>query len=247
MLPNEPLISIENAKKLVSLLEQGDNQAANQILQQVNQATSEELFAQVGKLTRQLHDSLGSFQLDMRIADLATEDIPDAKNRLAYVMDMTEQAANKTMDAVEACLPIASDLNQNIQEIIPTWDKLMNRQIELDEFKALCHSVNKILRQSELDSENLQIRLNEVLMAQDFQDLTGQVIRRVIELVKEVEDNLIHLLTVFGTPQKEQQSQQTTEQTKMNGVEGPIIDAVDREDAVASQDEVDDLLSSLGF
>lgn len=246
MLPNEPLISLEDAKQLVSLLERGENQAANDILQKVTQATSEELFAQVGKLTRQLHDSLGSFQLDMRIADLANEEIPDAQNRLAYVMDMTEKAANQTMDAVDACLPIASDLNKNIQDIIPTWDKLMNRQIELSEFKTLCHSVNHILHQSEKDSQSLQTQLNEVLMAQGFQDLTGQVIRRVIELVKEVEDNLIHLLTVFGTPQEEQ-SQQAEPTTKNNGAEGPIIDAEERTDAVASQDEVDDLLSSLGF
>ncbi len=248
MLPNEPLISLEDAKQLVALLEKGENQAANEIVQRVTQATSEELFAHVGKLTRQLHDSLGSFQLDMRIADLANEDIPDAQNRLAYVMDMTEQAANKTMDAVEACLPIATDLNKNIQEVIPTWDKLMNRQIELSEFKALCHGLDKILRQSEQDSEDLQAKLNDVLMAQGFQDLTGQIIRRVIELVKEVEDNLIHLLTVFGTPQQqEEQSQQATEKSNDKGAEGPILDAAEREDAVASQDEVDDLLSSLGF
>lgn len=247
MLPNEPLISLEDAKQLVSLLEQGENQAANDILQKVTQATSEELFAQVGKLTRQLHDSLGSFQLDMRIADLANEDIPDAQTRLAYVMEMTEKAANQTMDAVDACLPIASDLNKNIQDIIPTWDKLMNRQIELSEFKSLCYSVNHILHQSEKDSQSLQTQLNEVLMAQGFQDLTGQVIRRVIELVKEVEDNLIHLLTVFGTPQEEQQSQPAEPTTINNGAEGPIIDAEKRTDAVASQDEVDDLLSSLGF
>ncbi|WP_425456673.1 protein phosphatase CheZ [Catenovulum sediminis] len=243
MLPNAPLISLEDARRLVTCLEQGDNDTANQILHTVTQAASAELFEEVGKLTRQLHDSIGGFQLDMRLADLATEDIPDAKDRLAYVMDLTEKSANKTMDAVEECLPIAVELNENIQNIIPTWDKLMNRKIELSEFKTLCHDVDRLLKQSQSGSENLKVRLNDVLMAQDFQDLTGQVIRRVIDLVKEVEDNLINLLTVFGTPQ----SDKNTNKAEDGGAEGPIINAEERADAVSNQDEVDDLLSSLGF
>ncbi|KMT65505.1 protein phosphatase CheZ [Catenovulum maritimum] len=252
MLPNAPQISLEDAKRLVTCLEQGDNDTANQIIEQATQAASAELFAEVGKLTRQLHDSLSGFQIDERLSNLATEDIPDAKNRLAYVMDLTEQSANKTMDAVEGSLPLAEDLSRNIKEIIPTWDKLMNRQIDLSEFKALCHSVDKLLRQAEVDSETLKSQMTEVLMAQDFQDLTGQVIRRVIDLVKEVEDSLIHLLTVFGEPQKsandsDTQQQEVTSRQTAPGPEGPIIDAEEREDAVASQDEVDDLLSSLGF
>ena len=99
---------------------------------------------------------------------------------------------------------------------------------------------------AERDSAQLHLNMTEIMMAQDFQDLTGQVIKRVIELVKEVEDSLIHLLTVFGEPG----SNNANEEEKAvdnNGVEGPIIDAETREDAVSSQDEVDDLLSSLGF
>lgn len=243
MLPNAPKISLEDARRLVASLEQGDNDTANQIIDSATQAASVELFEEVGKLTRQLHNSIGDFQLDVRIADLATEDIPDAKNRLSYVMEMTEKAANKTMDAVEDCLPIAEGLDNNIKDIIPTWDKLMNRQIELSEFKTLCHDLDSLLKKSQGDAESLKTRLNDVLMAQDFQDLTGQVIRRVIELVKEVEDNLIHLLTVFGEPQPTEKSAKVVN----DGPEGPIIDAEERVDAVSNQDEVDDLLSSLGF
>ncbi|NTS76376.1 protein phosphatase CheZ [Catenovulum sp. SM1970] len=230
------------------MLEAGDNDGANNVLEQCTKAASEELFAEVGKLTRQLHDSLRDFQLDPRISNLATEDIPDAKNRLEYVMTKTEQAANKTMDAVEASIPIANKLHDDIQNVIPSWDKLMTRQIDLSEFKRLCHSVDEILKAAEGDSEQLKEKLNEVLMAQDFQDLTGQVIRRVIDLVREVEDNLIHLLTVFGASESQENQQAAETEVGLDETaEGPIIDAEERSDVVSGQDDVDDLLSSLGF
>ncbi len=241
-----PQISLEEAKALVVALEAGDNESANQIISNVASPENKELFAEVGKLTRQLHDSLTSFQLDPKIANLATDDIPDAKERLSYVMNMTEQAANKTMDAVDSSLPLADKINNSLTELKPEWDKLMQRQIQLGEFKSLCYSINEFMETAEKDSAQLHLNMTEIMMAQDFQDLTGQVIKRVIELVKEVEDSLIHLLTVFGEPEsnKANEEEKTVDN---NGVEGPIIDAETREDAVSSQDEVDDLLSSLGF
>lgn len=240
-------LSLEDAKQVVALIEANDIEAANQLLEQAAKMASAELFSEVGKLTRQLHDSLRDFQLDPRLANLATEDIPDAKNRLAYVLEVTEQAANKTMDAVEASLPVADKLNSNIKSVVPTWDKLMTNKIELSEFKTLCHEVDGLLKEASGDSEMLRAQLNDVLMAQDFQDLTGQVIRRVIELVREVEDSLIHLLTVFGAPETEEESEPQQAEAADLVAEGPIVDAEERVDVVAGQDEVDDLLSSLGF
>jgi chemotaxis protein CheZ len=88
--------------------------------------------------------------------------------------------------------------------------------------------------------------MTDVLMAQDFQDLTGQVIRKVIDLVREVEDSLINMLTAFGVTESEQKEKATLK-TGENLVEGPIVNTEDRDDVVADQDDVDDLLSSLGF
>lgn len=241
-----PQISLEEAKALVVALEAGDNDSANQIIGGIASPENKELFAEVGKLTRQLHDSLTSFQLDPKIANLATDDIPDAKERLSYVMNMTEQAANKTMDAVDSSLPLADKINNALTELKPEWHRLMQRQIQLGEFKTLCYSINEFMESAEKDSAQLHLNMTEIMMAQDFQDLTGQVIKRVIELVKEVEDSLIHLLTVFGEPASIIANEEV-EAVDNNDVEGPIIDAENREDAVSSQDEVDDLLSSLGF
>lgn len=250
----EAPLSLEDAKRLVELLEKGDNQAATDLISEVMVLDSAELFAEVGKLTRQLHDSLNSFQLDPKLADLANEDIPDAQSRLTYVIETTEKAANDTMDAVETSMPIAEKLHAGIAKVLPEWKKLMNRQIQLGEFKSLCYELDTLLEESSIETDKLNALLTEVLMAQGYQDLTGQVIRRVIELVKEVEDSLVYMLTMFGAPEMSGRVVKVDENTHISDkgsdkvkAEGPIIDADSRDDVVSGQDDVDDLLSSLGF
>lgn len=246
-----PLITLNQARELVQLLEMGEQDAANEMIQGLAVPGSSELFAEVGKLTRQLHDSLKSFQLDPEISNLLEEDIPDAKRRLSHVIDMTEQAANKTMDAVESCLPIADRLSTDLSHLMPEWQKLMTRNLQLGEFKTLCHNLNGFLTDSLANANELQGSLTEVLMAQGFQDLTGQILRRVIELVRQVEESLIGLLTAFGQTTLHTSSDDRPAAPRKpkagHEAEGPIIDAVGRNDVVQGQDDVDDLLSSLGF
>jgi chemotaxis protein CheZ len=238
------LISLDQAQQLVKLLEAGDQESADNVIKELATPLQRELFEEVGKLTRQLHSALMDFQVDNRLVELANTEIPDAKERLNYVIDITEQAANKTMDAVEECIPLADSIIINIHSVSPMWEKLMRRDIALGDFKALCHDVQSFMSHSQHDSNRLRELLNEILMAQDFQDLTGQMIRRVIDLVREVEHNLVSMLTVFGDNAIE--SFPVVKDNKIEA-EGPIMNAELREDVVTGQDEVDDLLSSLGF
>lgn len=242
-------ISLDEARQLVAYLEAGDNASAKAIFEAASMKESIELFEEVGKLTRQLHDALNNFQLDERIANLANDDIPDAQSRLTYVIEETEKAANTTMDAVEASMPIAETLSSRIDKVMPEWKKLMSREIALGEFKALCTDIDHLLEDASSESTKLTGLLTEVLMAQGYQDLTGQVIRRVIELVKEVEDSLVNMLTMFGDAESAQEPKQSKALSDKDKVEaeGPIIDAENRDDVVQGQDDVDDLLSSLGF
>ena len=244
-------ITLEQAQTLVSLLTDGKQKEADRFFYELKDKSNEGLFNSVGRLTRQLHESLHDFQLDPRIEKLTADELPDAQNRLQYVIERTEDAANRTMDAVEASLPLADKLSTQLSAIAPKWDKLMSRDIELVEFKALCHQVDKFMKQAQGDSTHLQTLLTEVLMAQDFQDLTGQVIRRVIELVQEVEVSLIELLQVFGDQEKARAERSNPDNKKASsnpvGPEGPVINPEKRHDVVKGQDEVDDLLSSLGF
>jgi chemotaxis protein CheZ len=250
---NTAPICLEDAKKLVILLENGDNQGAQELLENAGGQSSVELFAEVGKLTRQLHDSLNNFQLDPRIVDMANEDIPDAQTRLTYVIEATEEAANKTMDLVDSCMSIAEKLHDGIANVMPEWNKLIARDLQLGEFNRLVKKVDGFLKNGNGESAKLTGLLTEVLLAQGYQDLTGQVIRRVIDLVKEVEDNLVYMLTMFGGIEPkdgveviDKPNKSGNEADKMKA-EGPILDANSREDVASDQDDVDDLLSSLGF
>lgn len=239
-----PLISLEEAKQLVAFLEQGDATQANLIVTQACAANSDALFKRVGELTRELHNSLNDFHVNMRINEIASHEMPDARERLSYVIDMTNNAANKTMDAVEASLPLADRLNDQIANVMPSWRNLMERNLSLGEFKTLCHQLDEFLYNSAIDADKLRQMLTDILMAQDFQDLTGQMITKVIVLVQEVEGRLVEMLTLFGGAASKEPSS-----AKKTGIEaeGPIHNKEARDDVVQSQDDVDDLLSSLGF
>ncbi|NAW64701.1 protein phosphatase CheZ [Photobacterium halotolerans] len=240
------MISLEQAKQLVALLEKDQQEDADELFRSLVSDCRDPMYLEVGKLTRQLHDSLQNFRLDPRIADLATTDIPDARGRLNYVIDKTEEAANRTMDAVEGTLPIADLLRERLMQVKPQWQSLMHGEITLGEFKQLCHDIDALLVQLDGDSEQLHRHLTDILMAQDFQDLTGQVIRRVIELVHEVEHQLVEILKAAGIEQSES-SVVVSQKDKTLSPEGPIINSAERTDVMSTQDDVDDLLSSLGF
>lgn len=242
-------VSLEQAKQLVEFLETGQQEKADELISVIQNPINTELFVEIGKLTRQLHDSLMNFQVDSRLTDLAKADIPDAKERLNYVISRTEEAANKTMDAVETVLPAIDSIQAQVQAVSPSWQKLMKNELSLAEFKDLCHDIDSLLRNTETESKRMHDSMTEVLMAQDFQDLTGQVIRRVIDLVREVEDGLIGMLTAFGITENKlaESSHEAKPSVGENLVEGPIVNSEERDDVVNSQDDVDDLLSSLGF
>ncbi len=246
------MISLEQAQSLVQMLENGEQEQANLLVASIYEGTSNPMLQEIGALTRDLHDSLKQFNLEQRMTEIAKDEIPDARDRLNYVIEKTELAANKTMDAVDCCLPIADNLHEGLLQVRPQWNELMRGRIELSEFKALCHRIEELLVQVEGDSTELRGQLTEILMAQDFQDLTGQIIRRVITLVSEVESRLVDILTVFSGNKSAEETQvfDTPADKKAkpsSAAEGPILHPEQREDAVSSQDEVDDLLSSLGF
>ncbi|WP_162062642.1 protein phosphatase CheZ [Vibrio taketomensis] len=240
------MISLEQAKQLVELLESGKQQDADELIKGIYDISREPVLQEIGALTRDLRESLKQFHLDERIAVLANDEIPDARDRLQYVIEKTEVAANTTMDAVDRCMPIADSLHEGLLQVRPQWNELMHGKIDLTEFKALCHRIDALLGQVEGNSSELRSLLTDILMAQGFQDLTGQIIGRVIELVNEVEMRLIDILTVFGENHLNEDISDNKKKASTEA-EGPIINPRERDDAVSSQDEVDDLLSSLGL
>jgi len=204
------------------------------------------LFHELGKMTREIHDSIMNFRMDSRIADLAETDIPDAKDRLEYVITMTENAANAVLTVVEKGSPVAEKLSKQAKELNAQWQKFRRREMNASELKSMGNDVETFFAESDNMMTELLAGFNEVLMAQDFQDLTGQIIRRVINLVDEIESNLVELIKIQGEHfVPEEKKDKTNEAMKLDGPQVPGKETSN--DVMKGQDDVDDLLASLGF
>ena len=134
---------------------------------------------------------------------------------------------------------------QRYRHNLVEWKKLTNRELEPGDFRKLAKKIESHLEKNKKDADELHDELNDVLMAQDYQDLTGQVIRQVITLVHDVEESMVHIIKMFGS--MDGYNKIKSEGVVKKGVEGPVVNAENRNDVVKGQDEVDDLLSSLGF
>lgn len=247
----EPALATDSkldlARSLVERLEQGHDDDALTLIAQLAGFRDSMLFQEVGRLTRELHDSINNFVVESHIVDIAQSEIPDAAERLTYVIEMTEEAANTTLGAVEGAMPLAEALRKDSQHLAGSWEKFNARQMKVDDFRELSSELRVFLQDTQANSEALHDKLSEVLMAQGYQDLTGQIIRKVIDLVHEVESKLVELVRLSGTRQKEEQKQKQQQSGPDIEAAGPVVPGVDKADAVHGQDEVDDLLSSLGF
>lgn len=231
------------AKALVAALESKDESKADQLCEQLAEIKESSLYQEIGYLTRQLHDTMNSFSADARLTNIAKNEIPDAKERLQYVIAMTEQAANQTLTVVEDLMPVSQALNEQAHNLSENWQRFLVKKMPFDEFKAMSQEITEHFNFSVEAIEKIQDGLNEVLMAQGFQDITGQIIRKVIDLVKSLEENMVELIRVSGS--KQNLENRSNEQS----LPGPVVPNVDdrNNDVATSQDDVDDLLSSLGF
>ena len=199
----------------------------------------DEVFTRLGHLTRQLHNSLRELGYDRALQETASQ-IPDARQRLAYIVQMTEQAASRVLNATDIAKPLQDDLLDNAKDLGDRWERMFANQLSVDEFKGLAADTraffggapDKIVRTNE--------QLTEIMMAQDFQDLTGQVIRKVVDMVQGLEGRLVQILIDAIPPER----RPDTSNGLMNG---PVISATGRQDVVTSQSQVDELLESLGF
>jgi len=238
----DPRLSL--ARALVRSLECGDAENADALMRTLQGEHERSLFNEVGRLTRQLHDSLMAVELDGRIMEMAEDAIPDAHQRLAFVVQKTEESANRTLTAVEELLPLAGRIGEDATRLLDDWSRFKRREMSVEEFRALLDTEFEFLARMQTSAREMHARLSDVLMAQDFQDLTGQVIRRVMALVAEVQDSLVNMIRITGGVRPTRQA--------INGsgthAEGPQVGlAANSGTVVKGQDEVDDLLSSLGF
>lgn len=194
---------------------------------------------QIGHMARTLHDTLCELGLNKEI-ERAASSIPDARDRLNYVATLTAQAAERVLNATEAAQPVVAQLEGESQRLAQQWDLLFEKKLDVVAFKELVLSTVKFLHDTPRQTRVTNGYLVEIMMAQDFQDLTGQVIKKVINVTQDMEKQLLSLLIENAPPELK---------AEMNNglMNGPVVNAAGRNDVVTSQDQVDDLLESLGF
>ena len=205
--------------------------------------SNKKVIDQIGQLTRNLHDSLRELGYDKRLESIAAE-VPEAQDKLSYVASKTEQAAERTLNATEIAMPIQEKLSTDAIHLSEQWKHALESQQaspDTEIFKKLLidtlHYLDKVPKHT--NATNAQ--LLEIMMAQDFQDLTGQVIKKITHMVQSLEKDLIDLL-LANVPNKKAAA--VVNEGLLNG---PVTNPEKQTDVVCNQDQVDDLLASLGF
>lgn len=200
----------------------------------------ENVFNRLGQMTRSLHDTLGQLGYD-KVLEKSMSALPDTKDRLAYVANLTEQAACKVLNATDIAVPAVDQIDATSSSLAERWDKVFANQLSTDEFKLLASETRAFLHEGlKGKTTTVHAQLTEIMMAQDFQDLTGQVIKKIVAVAQELETNLMSVLLEV-VPEKKKTDEVA------NLMQGPVINAEGRTDVVVNQEQVDDLLGSLGF
>jgi chemotaxis protein CheZ len=181
------------------------------------------------RISGHLQQALSRFRMDSRIAALAEKDMPDARQRLDHVVELTEKAAHRTLDLIERSVPLAETTARRAAELTKT---------NASDVAALA----SFLIEARGNCDTVRANLTEVMLAQGFQDITGQIIRGVHKLIGEVETVLDELMSVHGIP-REVVENAVADRLKL---EGPAVPGVTK-NAVADQSDIDDLMAGLGL
>ncbi|HEY0954457.1 MAG TPA: protein phosphatase CheZ [Roseateles sp.] len=193
---------------------------------------SPEVFQQLGTITRTLHDTMQRLGVMPKL-QVATDGLPDARSRLNYIATKTAAAAEKVLNSVDQAKAEHAGISKATQELAAA--------IVADPVRAVASgAVLNFVKDVETRTQSIDSHLTDIMLAQDFHDLTGQVVAKVVNLANDLEDSLVKLLVQVVPPEQR-------EKVDPNILQGPVVSPEGRTDVVANQGEVDDLLASLGF
>ena len=201
-------------------------------LQPASAQVPPEVFQQIGAITRQLHDTMQQLGVMPKL-QLATNNLPDARSRLTYIANKTAEAANKVLNSVDQAKADHAHISKATRE--------MAQAIVADPVRAVASgAVMNFMADVEERTARIDGHLTDIMMAQDFHDLTGQVVAKVVTLANDLEDSLVKLLLQVAPPEQ-------LGKVDAGALNGPVVNPEGRTDVVSNQGEVDDLLASMGF
>jgi chemotaxis protein CheZ len=201
--------------------------------EEIKAASPAEVFVQVGTITRLLHDTLAQLGVMPQLQN-AADGIPDARSRLTYIAEKTSVAAEKVLNSVDSA-------KAEHQSIAAATRDLAAR-LQADPVRAVASgAVLNFVSDVEASTNRIDNHLTDIMLAQDFHDLTGQVVNKVVKLANDLEGSLLKLLVQVIPPEQREKVQEAIV------LNGPVVNPEGRSDVVANQEQVDDLLASLGF
>ena len=230
-------------KVLSEVLESGDEKRVHKLVGELTTIRESALYQELGKLTREIHDSIEAFGNDDRISELATESIPDAKERLSFIVTKTDEAAHKTMEGAEQTMTLVGDFSSRASILHDRWKQFRQRELSKQDFIHLNDDIDDFLASIDGETNQINGKMTDIMLAQDYQDITGQMIKQVVSMVQEVEEKLVRLVTISGASCQVSKSGQSSGEIPV----GPQLPTADTASVVSSQGDVDDLLASLGF
>ena len=195
------------------------------------------MYERLGGIVRLLHDSLRELGYDKALTE-ASSQINDAQDRLEYVASLTEQAANKVLNTLDEGMPAQDLLSKQAKDMDNRWNDLFAGKLSIEQFKALAGDSRQFAQQVAEATEAEKARLLDIMMAQDFQDITGQLIKKVVTITKSVEQELAELLRDNAPPAVRE---------KLAAKPAPLMSGPSAPSVALDQDNVDDLLADLGF
>ena len=204
---------------------------------------ADEVYQRIGHLTRTLHDALRELGYDKDLAN-ARDTLPDARDRLSYIARVTGEAAEKVLNSVDRARTVQDELTQRATSLHRRWEaagaSLSNGERADFAGRELVDQTCAFFQSFGSQADRTNAILTDIMMAQDFHDLTGQVIRKVVNLANTLEEQLLKLL-IETTPLEQRRKVETEH------LQGPTVTTEGRDDVVTDQAQVDDLLASLGF
>jgi chemotaxis protein CheZ len=227
----------------------GNRDAFIETLDRLGEAREAALYQELRDLSGSLRFALDQFRLDSRLATLAGKDVPDARVRLDHALKLTEDGAHRTLDLVERSCPLAEYTAKQAGALVASLRVVrgdVTAATDVTPLNDVLGQITDFLAVAQRDSDTVRANLTEVLMAQSYQDLSGQIIRGVITLVGEVERTLAHFAALAsGGPQGKTAGTAVETTTSAHGF-GPAVPGLTK-DAMGEQGDVDALLADLGM
>lgn len=204
--------------------------------------TGPDVLQRIGVITRRLHDALRELGYDKAL-ETAADSLPDARARLAYIAKLTGESANKVLNTVDLAQATQEEMSQGADALKARWRGKTAQSLANPEGEELISETREYLGSLSMSTQLTSSHLTEIMMAQDFHDLTGQVIRKVVDLAQTLEEQLLALL-LESTPPEKRARVAALDGSSLNG---PVVQPEGRSDVVTNQSQVDDMLESLGF